>query len=276
MESPFQDLHPELEEQLEHHALSDLPSLLIVEDNEDVAQYLISLLEDRYQWFWEKDGEAGIEKAIETVPDIIISDVMMPKKDGFELCQTLKTDARTSHIPIILLTARADAASRITGLKRGADAYLAKPFDPQELDVRLEKLLEIRERLQARYQSIDQLSPNEEEAVQQEDQFILKIKSIIHEHLDEEEFGIQELCRAIAVSRTQLHRKIKALTGRSTSSFIRYLRLSHGKKLLGTSDLNISQVAYEVGFRNPKYFSTTFYEEFGVKPKDYRKNLPKK
>ncbi|MCB0534619.1 MAG: response regulator [Lewinellaceae bacterium] len=249
----------------------ELPSLLLVEDNTDIVQYLMSCLEGRYQLSWAKDGEEGIATAIETVPDIIISDVMMPRKDGFELCQTLKADTRTSHIPIILLTAKADVESKIAGLRRGADAYLAKPFDKQELLARLENLLELRARLQARYRMMEDMPVADEEALQQEDQFVSMIKEAIHAHMDEEEFGIHELCRAIGVSRTQLHRKIKALTGRSTSSLIRYFRLLHAKQLLMTSDLNLSQVAYDCGFRDPKYFSNTFTEEFGIRPRDFRK-----
>lgn len=249
----------------------DLPALLLVEDNADIVQYLMSCLEGRYQVRWAKDGEEGIAQAIETVPDIIISDVMMPRKDGFELCQTLKTDTRTSHIPIILLTAKADVESKIAGLRRGADAYVAKPFDKQELLVRLENLLELRARLQARYQTMEDLPADGDDVLQQEDQFVRQIKETIHAHMDEEEFGILEICRDIGVSRTQLHRKIKALTGRSTSSLIRYIRLLHAKHLLLTTDLNISEVAYDCGFHDPKYFSNTFSEEFGTGPKDFRK-----
>jgi YesN/AraC family two-component response regulator len=255
------------------NVLTELPTLLIVEDNADVAEYLTSCLEGLYEINWEKDGQAGIEKALETVPDIIISDVMMPRKDGFELCQSLKTDTRTSHIPIVLLTAKADAESRLTGLQRGADAYLSKPFDRRELLVRLEQLLELRNRLRERYRSLEDLPAAEEEAVRQEDQFVVRVKEAIHAHMDEETFGIVELCRTIGASRSQLHRKIKALTGRSTSSFIRYIRLLHGKKLLADSSLNISQIAYDCGFRDPGYFSTTFNREFGIGPKDFRKEV---
>ncbi|MCB9283443.1 MAG: response regulator [Lewinellaceae bacterium] len=251
-------------------AESELPSLLVVEDNADVARYLMSCLEGRYQLTWARDGQEGIDTAIEAIPDLVVSDVMMPRKDGFELCQTLKTDTRTSHIPIVLLTAKADAESRMAGLKRGADAYLGKPFDKRELLIRLEKLLELRSTLQARYSTLDTLGSSTEEATQQEDEFVLQLKEQIHVHMDEETFGIHELCRATGVSRTQMHRKLKALTGRSASSFIRYIRLLHARHLLQHSSLNISQVAYESGFRDPKYFSTSFSEEFGMAPKDFR------
>lgn len=249
----------------------DLPNLLLVEDNADVVQYLIACLEGLYQLNIAKDGQEGIEKAIETVPDIIISDVMMPQKDGFELCETLKTDERTSHIPIILLTAKDDDESRIHGLKRGADAYLAKPFNKQELVVRLEKMLELRQRLQERYRSMDATKPANDLAVQQEDEFIQKVRQAVEANLDDEDFGIVQLCRVVHLSRAQVHNKIKALTGFSTSIFIRNIRLHKAKQLLLQSDLNISQVAYEVGFHDPKYFSKTFLEAFGSLPGEFRK-----
>ena len=142
------------------------------------------------------------------MPDIIISDVMMPRKDGFELCQTLKTDERTSHIPIVLLTAKADQESRISGLERGADAYLTKPFNKKELFVRLKNLLKIRKNLQERYSSLEELAPTQEVAFQQEDEFIEKVRTAIEENLDDETYGIAELCKTVFMSRAQLHRKI--------------------------------------------------------------------
>ncbi len=264
---------PEKAEVISHLEVSkkELPSLLIVEDNYDVVQYLIACLEGLYQLEVAKDGQEGIEKAIELVPDIIISDVMMPHKDGFALCETLKTDERTSHIPIILLTAKTDDDSRISGLRRGADAYLAKPFNKQELIVWLEKLLELRRKLQQRYSSLEPMMPTGDAAVQQEDEFIQKVRQAVEANLDDEDFGILQLCRAVHLSRAQVHNKIKALTGDSTSIFIRNIRLHKAKSVLLKSDLNISQVAYEVGFRDPKYFSKTFFELFGVLPGEWRK-----
>lgn len=261
----------ELETNPVHHYDSTLPTLLIAEDNPDVRQYLIACLEDQFQLQIASDGQEGIEKAIEIIPDIIISDVMMPRKNGFELCQTLKTDARTSHIPIVLLTSKSDQESRISGLERGADAYLTKPFNKKELFVRLKNLLKVRQKLQERYSSLEVLEPTPEIALQQEDEFIIKVRAAIEENLDDETFGIAELCRAVAMSRSQLHRKIKALTNRSTSQYIRSIKLFKAKELLKTTDLNISMVAFEVGFNDPKYFSRTFSEEFGIPPTDLRK-----
>ncbi len=249
----------------------ELPSLLIVEDNPEVVEYLRVCLEGLYQLEIARDGQIGIDKAIKLVPDLIISDVMMPVKDGFELCETLKTDERTSHIPIILLTAKADDESRIRGLQRGADAYLPKPFNKQELIIRLEKLLELRKRLQERYGSIDAITITKDSTTQQEDEFILKLRKAVENNIDDEDFGILQLCRAVNLSRAQLHNKIKALTGRSTSHYIRTIRLHRAKELLGDPNLNVSQVAYEVGFRDPKYFSKTFAEEFGKLPGEFKK-----
>lgn len=247
----------------------ELPSLLIIEDNPDVRQYLSSCLEGLYQLSHASNGLEGVNEAFEKIPDLIISDVMMPQKDGYEVCEELKNDERTSHIPIILLTAKADNESRISGLKKGADAYLAKPFDKRELLVRLEKLLELRNKLQARYSSARKPS-NKNPITEPEDQFVLKIHGAVEANLEDENFGILQLCQAVSMSRAQLHRKLKALTGRSTSSFVRLIRLNKAKALLSNTDLNISQVAYEVGFKDPKYFSRTFTEEFGEPPRDMR------
>ncbi len=245
---------------------SDLPQLLIVEDNLDVAQYLVACLEDRYQLFLAADGQEGINMALEKVPDIIISDVMMPGKNGYELCDSLKNDERTSHIPIILLTAKADDESRISGLEKGADAYLSKPFNRDELYVRLQKLLELRLKLQEKYRSLDEPLPPRS----LEDEFIARVRQEIEDNIDDEFFGIPELCKAIGMSRAQLHRKLKALTGKSTSHFVRAIRLHRAKAILRSSDLNIAQVAFEVGFNDPKYFSRVFNEEYGVTPKAFR------
>ncbi|MEZ5042190.1 MAG: response regulator [Saprospiraceae bacterium] len=249
-----------------------LPQLLIVEDHPDILQYMRALLEADYQLHVAKDGEEGIAMAIEQVPDIIISDVMMPRKDGFELCETLKLDERTSHIPIILLTAKNDATSRLAGLKRGADAYLGKPFQKEELFIRLEQLLTLRRNLQKRYSSFSPLTDTTESDnplfSNIEDSFLIRLHEVLEANIEEEFFGIPELCHALFMSRAQLHRKIKALTGLSTSHYVRAIRLNKAKKLLETSNLNISEVAFSVGFKDPKYFSRTYSEVFGHAPTD--------
>lgn len=241
-------------------------SLLIVEDNADLMQYLLSCLEGKYELFMARDGQEGFDLALKHVPDLIISDVIMPNKNGFEFCAELKTDPRISHIPVVLLTARFDEQSRIEGFKHGADAYLAKPFNPEELSIRLEQLLKIRQELQKRYQEPDWIGAKDVIEPTQEDEFILQLKQVVEEHLDEEDFKVVDLCREMGLSRTQLHQKIKALTGRPTSHFVRSIRLQKARNMLQHANLNISEIAYSVGFSDPRYFSRTYAEEFGETP----------
>ncbi|MCB0563494.1 MAG: response regulator [Phaeodactylibacter sp.] len=247
-------------------------SLLIIEDNRDVQQYLITLLESKYTLYLAGDGQEGIEMAFEHIPDLIISDVMMPEKDGMEVCDTLKNDDRTSHIPIVLLTAKASVESRIQGLERGADAYLAKPFNEKELFIRLEKLAELRRLLQQRYQQIrppaDAVQPAPSADFTKEDAFMAKLMRAVEEHLEDTNFGPTQLCQAMGMSRSHLHLKIKALTNRSTSIFIRTIRLHKAKELLQKGELNVTQIAFEVGFNDLSYFSRTFTEEFGMNPQN--------
>ncbi len=253
---------------------SPLPSLLIVEDNPEVRLYLTACLAKDYELLMAENGQEGIDLALEKVPDLIVSDVMMPIKDGFELCDTLKNDERTSHIPIILLTAKADFDSKISGLKKGADAYLTKPFQEQELLVRLDQLLILRNKLQERYKNLSEIaslptSPKHEI----EDAFIKKFRQLVIKHITEENFGVIQLCRLLRLSRSQLYKKVKALTGLSTTALVRSIRLQKAKHLLQTTNLNVSEVGYEVGINNPAYFSRIYTEEFGEAPSETRNHL---
>ena len=250
----------------------ELPLALIVEDNPDIAQYLQICLEGDYRLEVAANGQLGIARALETIPDIIISDVMMPEKDGFEVCETLKEDIRTSHIPIILLTAKSDIESRITGLKQGADDYLGKPFHEEELLVRMRNLLNIRRQLQERYQHIytHPLPKLEEEKASKEDEFILKLKEIVEARMDDPDFNLNELSKGLFLSRSQLGRKVKALTGRSLAIYIRSIRLQKAKQLLLTTNLSIKEICYEVGFSNAVYFSQSYSKEFSESPSKTR------
>ncbi len=253
---------------------SDKLLLLIVEDNDDVVHYLHSMLSDDYAIEVAGNGKEGFDKAVQIIPDLVLSDVMMPEMDGFVLCEKLKSDLRTSHIPVILLTARADAESKIGGLKAGADVYLAKPFKREELFVRIEKLIELRKSLQQRYKAIANLKEGlvsiAGPELPKEDKFIGKVRQTLEDHLSEEEFGIAELCSSLAMSRSQLYRKFAALTDTSVHRFIRKLRLEKAKELLESTDLNVSEVAYDTGFKNPSHFSRVFSEEFGIAPSKTR------
>lgn len=256
-----------------------LPRLLIIEDNPDVIDYLISCLENHYQLDFAFNGEAGIEKALEDVPDIIISDVMMPEKDGFEVCNTLKNDLRSSHIPIVLLTAKADVESRISGLRRGADAYLTKPFYPLELTTVIQNLLDLREKMQARYgdlalsSNVNKREPSVTLASEEnlENAFIQKLVHIIEQHLTDPQLSTDLICQQMGMSRSNLYLKLEALTDQSLNSFIRKLRLQKATELLLQTEENISQIAFEVGFSDPKYFSRVFTKTYQQSPTEYRK-----
>lgn len=250
----------------------DLPIILIIEDNLDVANYLKVVLEHKYQCLHALNGRTGLEIAYDVIPDIIICDVMMPGMDGFEVCDTLKSDERSDHIPVIMLTAKVGFGDRLTGLSKGADAYLVKPFEKEELMIRLEKLLEIRQTLQQKYSS--RFISKENTGSQEPNMmaaFLVKAEGVILEHLEEEDFSVDTLADAICLSRSQVHRKIKALTGQSTSIYIRLIRLQKAKELLTSEDLTISEVAYRVGFKSPVYFSQIFKKTFGESPTVSRK-----
>lgn len=269
---PFQrkDHLKDKEESLFSTDIYELPTLLIVEDHEDVLVYLESALQGRYLIRTATDGESGLQSAMEIIPDLIISDVMMPGMNGLEFCHLLKIDPRTDHIPIILLTAKSDQLSKVMGLENGADDYLVKPVDKRELIARLENLLEIRQKLRKRYATgIHQENTREQSGP--EDGFIVRLREVVQRNIDDEEFGIIQLCKSLGMSRTQLHRKIKAITGFSTSIFVRYLRLDEARRLLETTDLNVSETAYAVGFSDPKYFSRVFIERFGSPPITFRR-----
>lgn len=247
----------------------ELLNLLIVEDNEDVISYLKSLLAMENNLFIANDGIEGFEKALQIIPDLIISDVMMPNLDGFSLCKKIKNDIRTSHIPIILLTALADQNSKLDGLNMGADAYLTKPFNTKELFVRINKLISLRKSLQQHYTGIitdKTLIFSNKTTINKEDAFISKVRRILEENLTDEDFGINQLCNTLAMSRSQLYRKFSSLTDLTVHQFIMTLKLQRAKELLLSTDLNVSEVAFDTGFKNTSHFSRVFKKEFGNNP----------
>lgn len=247
------------------------PLILIIEDNADVTEYIISCLASGYHLQTASNGKNGIEKALEIVPDVILSDVMMPEMDGFEVCQHLKKDRRTSHIPIILLTAKATQEDKVAGLSHGADAYLTKPFDKEELLVRLNNLTALSQRLRERLSASIPDAGADKGVESQEAAFLKEINAIIELKLGDELFDTNHLCRAIAMSRTQLHRKLKALTGQSTASYIRTIRLKKAESLLKSTDLPIGEIALQVGYKDFSHFSRSFLKEFGLQPSETRK-----
>ncbi|MCK6691864.1 MAG: ATP-binding protein [Thermoanaerobaculia bacterium] len=253
------------------------PLVLLAEDNADVVAYLASCLAGTYRLAVAKDGQEAVEIATEIVPDLMITDVMMPYRDGFEVCRTLRADVRTSHIPIIMLTAKADMESKLEGLEHGADAYLAKPFHKEELLLRIRKLLEMRQRLQQHYLAsaglADGAAKMEAQAPGPEDQFVQKVREVVEAHLDDSSFDVEQLCRQMAMSHSQLHRKLSALTGLAATRFIRQVRLNKAKELLRDPALKITSVAYDTGFSDPGYFGRVFRQEFGVSPQEWREGV---
>jgi signal transduction histidine kinase/DNA-binding response OmpR family regulator len=250
----------------------ELPVLLLVEDNAELRHYLQSVISGHFNVQFARNGQEGIERAIEMVPDIIVSDVMMPVKDGFELCKTLKNNFRTSHIPIVLLTARADADSKLMGLERGADAYLPKPFQPKELLLRLRKLIELREKLKIKYSLNGNWGKKTEspEAAGLDEIFMRDLLQQMEKNYADETFGIEELCTAMNISRVQLHRKLVALTGLSASHFMNRFRLDKATELLRSTRKTISEIAFGVGFHDANYFTKVFTKTFDVSPSEWR------
>ena len=248
---------------------NDGPLVLLVEDNADVMDYLKACIGADYQFAVAHNGREGLEMALQLIPDLVLSDVMMPEMDGLEMCRRLKNDERSSHIPVVLLTARADIASRIEGLSRGADDYLAKPFDRGELLARMSNLILLRRQLHARYASLAP-APTSDPDLQMEDAFLQKIRAVVEAHLSDTDFEMPQLERALGMSRSQIFRKVRALTGRSPSLYMRSVRLHRAKELLQTTRMSVSEIAYEVGFATPAYFSTAFQEEFGAPPSAIR------
>lgn len=246
----------------------DGPSLLIVEDDADIRTFIATIFKGTYKIIDAKNGKTGVEKALKHIPDVIISDVMMPVRDGIYLCNTLKHEALTSHIPIILLTAKVGEAHKKAGLKTGADAYVTKPFDPETLKLRVEKLIENREKLQKHFSKGFTVSPDIQISSTEED-FLKRLKKVLDVHLVDPDFTSVAFAEKMGMSRTQLHRKLKAIAGVSTSEFIRSQRLKLSVDLLRKSDSTISEIAYQVGFNTPSYFIKCFREVYNCTPNEY-------
>ncbi len=245
-----------------------LPLLLIVEDNSDVVEYLRAILEKNYRIELASNGKDGLDKARNIIPDIILSDVMMPLMDGFEMLEQLKADIRTDHIPVVILTARGDFDSKLIGLKHGADHYLVKPFSEKELLLKLNNLLELRRKMQKQLGSIPFIRPAENVQYKHETLFMKRLNNLIEEKLHNEDFGINEICLSMNMSRAQLYRKFSALTDNSIGRYLRSCRLLHAKTLLVKHGRNVTEAAFESGFRNLSHFSTCFHEEFGCAPNE--------
>ncbi len=249
----------------------EISKILVVEDNAEIRAYLTSLFSENYELIAAADGLEGMRIAIAQIPDLIISDIMMPKKDGVELCNTLKLDKRTSHIPIILLTAKSGDHSELEGLKNKADDYIVKPFNPDILHQKVTNLIASRRALRERYSQHVFLKPKDIAISSPDELFLENVQLVLDEFIDNPEFNAEKFASSMQMSRMQLHRKIKALTALSTTEFIRSQRLKSALKLLSNSGLTVNEIAFSVGFNTPSYFIKCFKETYGVTPSEYEK-----
>ena len=242
-------------------------SVLVIEDNTDLRELLHQWLSKSYRVTTRTTGESGLEMAMQQIPDLILCDIVLPGKDGLEVIKILKGDHRTNHIPVILLTARATQSDKVLGLALGADAYLYKPFDPDELEVRIDNLIRQRQSLREKWakhpgQPSENLLPQEK--------WLHQFTEYIEAHVDDESLNVEALGREFGLSRMQLHRKMKAMTGHSVGQFVQEIRLRKAKYLLLYTESQIAEIAYGVGFKDPNYFSKQFKAMVGVSPSAFR------
>ncbi len=248
------------------------PAILFVEDSPDVRSYVYDLLKPDYKVLLAERAEEGIELALKNIPDLIISDLMMPGMDGNEFCTKIKSDWQTSHIPFILLTAKATAESRIEGLETGADDYLTKPFNFEELSVRIKNLIEQRKRLREKFSKEINVKAESVASNVVDKEFVQKMIDIIEKNLGNENFSSETLAELLFVSRSQLNRKLQAVTGQGPGEFIRGYKLKRAAKMILENRLSITQVAYEVGFGSPAQFTRSFKKHFNCLPSEFAKN----
>ena len=252
----------------------ELASVLIIDDNDDMRQYLRTLLLDDYYVLEASDGQSGLKLAREAIPDLVVSDVMMPVMDGLTLCRKLKSDSLTSHIPVILLTARSTVQQQAEGLGQGADAYLTKPFSAEVLMAHISSLLANRKRLKDFYASNETMSLTDNAAARglttPDKKFMDALRDAIVKNMGNSKLKMDDLGIDMGISRVQLYRKVKALTGLSPVELLREMRLQRANKLLKTTGKTVSEVAYEVGFGTPGYFSSCFKKQYGKYPTEIR------
>ncbi len=264
----------ELPEKVENLSLEAKEhTILVIDDNVEILAYLKDILSDDYNIIQADNGDLGYQKASSDIPDLIVSDIMMPGKDGITLCKELKSQLTTSHIPIILLTARTSTVFEIEGLKTGADDYVSKPFNAKVIRARIESLLENREKIRAHFLNKVRFEPTAasiEHDADTENTFIHQAILLVENNLDNPSFGIDQMVDELCMSQSTLYRKIKSLTGLSLTAFIRSIRLKKSAQLILSSDLNLNQIAYEVGFNDYKYFKNSFKKQFNCVPSKYK------
>jgi len=259
----------EFEEEELPGVADDAPLVLIADDNDDVRAYLKTHLESRYRISEARNGIEALELLKEELPSLVLSDVMMPGMDGHEVCKLIKSDERTNHIPVVLITARASEESRREGLELGADDYLFKPFNASDLMVRVENLIEIRRVLKGRFSKEYVLKPTEITVKSAEAEFLERLQVVVEEHIGDTNFGVDWLASEVGMSTRQLQRRIRASLGLSAAGFIRTLRLERAAQLLQAKSGTVSEIVYQVGFTDANYFSRLFKHTFEITPSEY-------
>ncbi|MEX0314275.1 MAG: response regulator, partial [Allomuricauda sp.] len=254
--------------------ISDIDSsktlILIVEDNQDIRKYIKDELKDQYQILEAENGKEGLQMAIATLPDIIISDIMMPETDGLQLANQLKSNELTAHIPFLFLTAKTGTENKIAGLTTGADDYIQKPFYISEIQLKIKNLLEGRKLLLKKLKK--DLANNTESEYEKKDRYLDKVNSIINENIENSDFSVDQLSAELGIGRSQLYRKIQAITGKSIIEYINFYKLSTAMNLIKEGNYSLKEIAFRVGYNDNRYFSKSFKKEFGNPPSHY---LPK-
>lgn len=274
-ESQAIDVMDEIVDKNINKSRSKLPVLLIVDDNKDIRLFIKQGLGEDYYIYEAENGEKGFELAKKVIPNIIITDLMMPVMDGIEFCESLKTTQETSHIPVIMLTAKMSQESEIQGLKTGADAYIRKPFDMELLHLKLQNILKQRQELRKRFNREITLQPTEVTVTSADEDFLERAIGVVEKHMMDTEFSVEVLVKEMFLSRSHFYLKIKELTGLSSSEFIRNIRLKRAMQLLTDSDLAVKEIMYMTGFNTASYFSKCFRKQFGLIPSEYLKKLKK-
>ena len=251
--------------------MESLPVILVVEDNKDINNYVRQVLEPTYRVLQASNGQEGLELAVENIPDLIISDIMMPEMDGYEMCKKVKSDVKTSHIPIILLTAKASGKSTLEGFEIGADYYITKPFDPKLVVLRVRNILKSRDQFKDSLLNKENLDidPKRVKIASRDKSFLKNAVEIVEKNMSNSDFYVDDLSKELGLSRMQLYRKLKGLIGQSANEFIRSVRLKRAAQLIEQDQLTISEITYEVGFNDLQYFRDCFKKQFGINPSEY-------
>lgn len=250
------------------------PTILVIEDNADIARYMGAILEDRYRVLFALDGKEGLAKAEEYMPDLILTDLMMPEMDGYELCRVVRASDILNHIPVIVVTARCEEKDLLMGLEAGADAYLVKPFSADELKIRVAKLLESRRLLREKYsQALQEGKSDSVEISDGDKDFMARLQKVLFANISDTDLSSEILADKLFMSKSQLNRKVKSITGLDTATYVRQSRMSFAKKLIAAGDMSIGDIVMRCGFESPSYFTKTFKQYFGVTPSQYRKQV---